>query len=549
MKKLKLLFAFLLPYILSNAQPQKNSGFPVKIDAMLSAQFRPQEPGGVALITRNGKVVYSKAFGMANIELNIPMKPGNIFRIASITKQFTAVAILQLMEQGKINLQDNISRFIPDYPAQGNKISIEHLLTHTSGIQDYTRIKDYSNQVARSVSPAEMIDYFKNEPLRFAPGTKWEYSNSNYFILGYIIEKLSGKTYAQYLEDSIFKPLGMSASTYASDSRIINNRASGYTRGDTAFENAPQISMTQPYAAGAILSTVGDLAKWQQAVQTDRLVKKQTINKAFTRYELTDGSATGYGYGWRIGRFYESSIFWHGGLINGFAAIELYLPKEDVFVTILTNCDCNKPEDIAMKMAAYVIGVPSDYKAISLDSTLLTSYTGVYANDNGEEQIVTTEGSKIYSQRGKGPKIQVQPWEKDKFYSDDALQTMEYNRDRNGGIETLTVRSRRGNELWTRTNKPIPADAGIILDETILYRYTGTYQITPEFSFTVTKENDELYLQASGQEKLQMTADSETQFFLKVNGAEIEFVKDAAGNVATAVFKQGGRKSEAKKIK
>src|SRR3569832_2509673 len=158
---------------------------------------------------------------MANFELYVPMKPDNDFRIGSITKQFTAVAILQLMEQGKLNLQDTITRFIPNYPMQHHKITIEHLLTHTSGIQSYTEMKDFMDQITLDQTPTEIIDHFKNEPMAFAPGTQWAYSNSNYFLLGYIIEKITGEFYPQYLEKHIFKPVGMTQSCYGSDEDII----------------------------------------------------------------------------------------------------------------------------------------------------------------------------------------------------------------------------------------------------------------------------------------------------------------------------------------
>src|SRR6185436_1398189 len=227
-------------------------------------------------------------------------------------------------------------RFIPGYPVQGATITIEHLLTHTSGIRDYTSIKDSVQRFKTDLTPAGMISYFQNQPMRFAPGTRYEYSNSNYFLLGYIIEKTTGKTYQQYLESNFFQPLGMTNSSYANDTRIIKNRTAGYTKAEKEMENAPAISMTQPFSAGAILSTVEDLFKWQQAVQFYKLVKKQTLEKAFTRYKLANGKETSYGYGWRFGFIQQSPSIWHGGLIDGFKTMAIYLPNEDVYVVILS---------------------------------------------------------------------------------------------------------------------------------------------------------------------------------------------------------------------
>ncbi|HEX2684342.1 MAG TPA: serine hydrolase domain-containing protein, partial [Ferruginibacter sp.] len=332
---------------LSRAQ-QDNKSF----DKILQEEFVSNSTGVTALVSSHGKIIYKKAFGMANIELNVPMQTGNVFRIGSITKQFTAVAILQLMEQGKLNLQDQITRFIPDYPMQGATITIENLLTHTSGIRDFTSIKDTTQRSKIDFTPAQMISYFQNQPMRFAPSSKYEYSNSNYFLLGYIIEKITGKTYQQYLEDNFFHPLGMSNSFYASDSKIIKDRAAGYTKTETEIVNADAISMTHPYAAGAILSTAEDLFKWQRAVQSYKLVKKETLEKAFTRYKLSNGKQSNYGYGWRMGFIQESPSLWHGGLINGFISMAMYLPKEDVYVVVLSNCNCMSPENVTAKLAA-----------------------------------------------------------------------------------------------------------------------------------------------------------------------------------------------------
>lgn len=445
-----LIIAFTLS---SSAQQSEMKELTAGYDKIMNGHFKNTGPGAAVLVAKNGEIIYKKAFGMANLEYDIPMAADNVFRIGSITKQFTAVAILQLMEKGKLNLQDEITKFIPDYPTQGNKITIENLLTHTSGIQSYTDMEDYYERMALDIKPADMIEHFKNQPMKFKPGTKWEYSNSNYFLLGYIIERITGKTYAEYLEDNFFKPLGMKNTLYGSDTKIIKKRADGYIAGENGFENAEQLSMTQPYAAGSIQSTVEDLFKWHQAVQAYKLVKKETLDKAFTRYKLADGKEVDYGYGWGLGYVQDSPTIDHGGGINGYRTMEIYLPKEDVFAVVFSNCECSSPKEIAVKLAALTIG------------------------------------------------------------------------------------------------KPINSGTEIKVDEEVLKTYTGVYEITPEFSFSVTKEQEKLFVQATGQEKIEVFAESENKFFLKVNDAQLEFVKDDTGNVTKAILYQSGRKTEAKKIK
>ena len=252
---LLILCSLLFPIPVS-AQPEDLQQLTAKFDTLLSQQFKSHEPGATALVARNGQVIYKKAFGMANLESDLPMQVDNVFWVASIGKQFTAVAILQLMEQGKLNLQDEITKFIPDYPTQGNKISIEHLLTHSSGIHNFSGMKDPEKKLALDCTPNEVIDFFKNLPMRFTPGTKWEYSNSGYFLLGYIIEQITGRPYSVYLEDNFFKPLGMTNSFYANDIRIIKNRVGAYSQGENGFLNSKPRNITHVYSAGAIQSTV-----------------------------------------------------------------------------------------------------------------------------------------------------------------------------------------------------------------------------------------------------------------------------------------------------
>ena len=227
-----------------------------KIDALLSEAFPADSPGVAVLVSVNGKILYDKAFGFADMELNVPMTTGNVFRIGSITKQFTASAILQLVEQEKISLQDDITKYLPDYPTHGHTITVEHLLTHTSGIQSYTSMSDFmEKQIRIDMTPEEVIDIFDNEPMNFAPGEQFRYNNSGYFLLGYIIEKVTGMSYQKYVEENLFKPLGLASSYYGSPSLIIKNRARGYEKKGDTLVNAAYLSMTLPYAAGSLLST------------------------------------------------------------------------------------------------------------------------------------------------------------------------------------------------------------------------------------------------------------------------------------------------------
>jgi CubicO group peptidase (beta-lactamase class C family) len=321
-----------------------------KIDSLLEVKYQPDMPGAVFLVSKKGIVIYRKAFGQANIELNVPMNPENVFQIGSMTKQFTAIAILMLLEQGKLKLDDEITKFIPNYPTNGNKITIHHLLTHTSGIKSFTRMKSIRNIAKEELTPVELIDFFKDEPMDFNPGEQFKYNNSGYVILGYIIELLSGKTFSEYIEQNIFQRLEMHSSRFASHSNIIKNRASGYHY-KKGYINNTYISFSIPFAAGSLMSTVDDMFKWQKAITNNILISDSTKKKAFTNYCLNNGENINYGYGWHLKRINGVQSIEHGGDIFGFKSMGVYVPVKDIYIIGLSNCDCNSPTEVTRKIA------------------------------------------------------------------------------------------------------------------------------------------------------------------------------------------------------
>ena len=396
-------FLFLLSFSVHTFAQNQEKAF----DKILTELFTNDGPGGTALVIKNGKTIYKKAFGKANLELDVPMQPENIFRIGSITKQFTACAILKLMEEGKLDLQDDITKYLSDYPTHGHTITIEHLLTHTSGIKSYTDLEKWTPEMhKKDFTPKEMVDWFKNEPMDFAPGTKFRYNNSAYFLLGYIIEKVAGKTYAEYIDTTFFQPLGMKNSSYGSTKRIVKNRAAGYHKGDT-YDNADFLSMTQPYAAGSLLSNVEDLSIWYHAVNSGKVISKNSLAKAHTNFKLNNGDPTIYGYGWFLGNVQGSPMYDHGGGIHGYLTASIFLPEEKVFVAVFSNCTCNAPGDAALKVAATAIGKPYEWKKINLTDKALASYEGVYESvDNGTVTLSFDKGQLYYMQSG-GEKTEI----------------------------------------------------------------------------------------------------------------------------------------------
>lgn len=531
------------------AQPLTPKQLTAEYDKILSEQFKPGETGCAALVAKNGQVIYRKAFGMADLELNVPMQPEMVFRIGSITKQFTAIAILQLMEQGKLSLQDEITKYIPDYPMHGHSITIEHLLTHTSGIKSYTNVPEFQKFIRTDMKPEEVVDLIKSRPMEFAPGTKWNYNNSGYFLLGYIIEKVSGKTYQEYIQENIFTPLGMTSSSYGDNTKIIKLRASGYQPGKDGVVNADFMSMLLPYAAGSIMSTVDDLYKWNRAVHSYKLVKKETLDMAHTPYKLSDGKLTGYGYGWFMSELQGSPTIEHGGGINGYLTSSVYLPDEDVFVALFSNNNGKAPEFSALKMAAMAIGKPQKTTEMKLDEAALKEFQGAYVNEESKEATIVLDEGKLAVARSGGSRRTMIPVGKDIFLIENTFTSVKFSRDAAGKIILATFDDRGDVTDWKKSDKPLEEKKVMVVDEALLEKYVGEYEIQPGFSIAFTREGASLFAQATGQPKFEIFAETETKFFLKVVDAQVEFIADEDGTVNKMVLYQGGQKIEGKRVK
>ncbi|WP_289663377.1 serine hydrolase [Flavobacterium panacagri] len=313
-----------------------------QIEQLLGKYNEYGQFNGSALVAENGKVIFKKGFGSANMEWNIPNQPDTKFRLGSISKQFTALLIVKLAEEGKLKLDVPITTYLPDYPKEnGDKITTHHLLTHTSGIPNYTDSPNFFKDKARNpYTPEAFVKTFSSLPLEFTPGEKFNYSNSGYFLLGYIIEKITGKTYEQYLQEVIFTPLKMVNSGYDHSDVILKNRAAGYERKGKLITNAAYLDMSIPYAAGSLYSTVEDLYLWDQALYTNKLLSAKSMESLFKPY-ISAGRAF-YGYGWFVdevnnGDKGKLNSVGHGGGINGFNTIISRYPSDKNLIVLLNN--------------------------------------------------------------------------------------------------------------------------------------------------------------------------------------------------------------------
>ncbi len=525
-----------------------------RIDAVMSEAYKPGEPGAAIVVRKDGRTIFRKGYGMADLELGVPVEPDMVFRLGSITKQFTAVSVLMLAANGKLALGDPITKYLPDVPTGGKTITVEHLLAHTSGIKSYTNMEEWLSMWRKDMTPGEIIALSKDKPLEFDPGTRWNYNNTGYVILGALIEKVSGETYEGFVNAHIFAPLGMKHSHYGSVEPVIPRRVPGYQKGKDGFINAPYLSMTQPYAAGSLISSVDDLAVWNDAVFSGKLVRKEWLDRAFTPYRLADGESSGYGYGWFVSNDRGHLSIEHGGGIHGFTSYEMTFPADSLFIGILTNSaiEDRGPEPRAVKVADLVLGrAEPERKPVTLAAGDMDALTGVYENVDKQARYITREGDKLYSQRAGGSKKEVYAASPTELFFADNPTRIKVLKDAGGKVTGLRLEARIGPaEIYAKTAKPLPAlRTEIALDPKVLDRYVGEYELAPGFTVTIVNEGGRLMSLAPGQPKVELFAESETKFFLRDVDAEIEFVADASGRVTGLVLRQGGMTMTGKRIK
>lgn len=516
-----------------------------RIDAAIAPYFKADAPGATVVVVKDGKPVLRKAYGMADTTKNVRMAPDMALRIGSLTKQFTSTAILMLAEEGRLSLDDDITKHLPDYPTRGKKITIEHLLTHTSGIASYTGKPGYGAGMARDVTVAGMIDSFKNDPLDFEPGSQFRYNNSGYFLLGAIIEKIAGQSYAGFLEQRIFKPLGMQDTYYEGHGASRAPVAAGHTRSSAGFGPARPLSMTQPYAAGSLVSTVDDLARWDAAVAAGRLLKPASWQRAFTPYRLSDGKPTSYGYGWGIGQVQGEKAISHSGGINGFTSFALRLPDQKVYVAVLTNSDAGpaNPGVVARKAAGVAIGKPyREFSEVALDGAALDAFAGTYEIEKGVQRVFRRSGNGLVMQRTGAPPVPVKAASGTEFFIPGTLDWFAFQRGTDGKVTAVTHHQDGKPVVNLRTGDAPPARQAVKIADASFDARAGRYELAPGFVLELTREGDRYFAQATGQGKLEIFPMSESAFFSQQVDAEISF------EGPNLVLKQGGRATPGRKL-
>ena len=385
------------------SEPPTDAAIAAAADRLAAEALSKTGAAGLSVaVARNGKVILSKGYGLAEVEHDVKADRDSMFRMGSITKQFTAAAIMRLVEQGKVGLDEPIAKHLPEYNMQGRVITIRHLLTHTSGIKSYTELKRVMvDEPEREFSHQEMLGMVQNEPLAFEPGTKFAYCNTGYYLLGMIIEKVSGKVYCAYLQDEFFRPLGLTHTRCDSNTEVIKGRAQGYTVAGERLVNDRGLATGTTFAAGGLLASAHDLVVWADALAGGKVVSPASYKLMSTPFALVRGGANDYGFGLFIDSFDGHARIQHGGDIFGFNSMLVRFPDDGVTVAVISNSMRVSSTRVAHDLSRAALGL-SDAAAtvtVALSDIEAARCVGVYGFPDTDWVItIIRRDGKLFSQ-------------------------------------------------------------------------------------------------------------------------------------------------------
>ncbi len=507
-------------------------------------------PGMAVLVARDGKIVYQGGFGFADLEKKVPVTTETKFRIGSVSKQFTAAAILRLADEGKLGLNDPLEKYFAGFPAG---ITLQHLLTHTSGIRSYTDKPDFLGKVAKPIKPEELIAWFRDDPPDFAPGEGFHYNNSAYFLLGEIVAKVSGKPFADCLDEMFFGPLGMKHSGIYQNASPPPDAAAGYSMVEGKPGPALDWDMSWAGGAGAMFSTVGDLYLWNEALFAGKVLKPESFKAMITPARLREGvDGMSYGYGLVMSELSRLPAIGHGGGLNGWSSDLLRLPEQRCTVVALANAlppvAGFEPAAVTRKIAgkfleADIARLPPLAEDPAVNKKTYPDFAGRYDYKNAV-MTVTVEGERLHAQLSGQPKFEIFPSAPDAFFWKVTDAKVVFQRDVKG--EVVAARHTQGGNSFTA---PRITAVAIELSEAELEAILGRYQYGPGAVLTVTRDGQSVFAQLTGQPKFGIHPKSATEFEWREVKASITFKKDADGKITGATHRQNGATFDVVKIK
>lgn len=529
------LFIIFLPRL--NAQRYSD-----RADSLLQKSLPENEHAVSVLVAKGDEILYQKILG--NADDNIKADRETIFRIGSVSKQFTAAAILKLVEMGKMSLDDTLNEYIQDFP-QGEDVTIHHLLTHTSGIRSYTDQPGFIEKVEQPVSDEELIDTIKALGYEFKPGDQWKYNNSAYYILGHLIEQVSGMTYEKFLNKHFFTPAKMKNTGVYENEATYRNEAVGYAYENGAISKALDWDMTWAGGAGNLYSTSLDLYRWSQQLFGGGLLTAESLKKAHTKVVLNDGSDHPYGYGWVIGEFKGLRSIAHGGGLHGFLSFLAYYPEIDATVIVLSNS--SPPKNIVpANLAEHLVKIffeqhLEEEEEVAVDTSDYSKYVGKYEYPGGVVMTITRENDQLFAQLSGQSRYEVYPKGEHTFFWKvvDAQITFHIG---DGGVADYAMHTQNGSQF----NAPRMKERHeVALGEGIFEKYAGEYSMQGK-AVKTWEEKEKYYLQIEGQAAFQIFPASDNKFFMKAMAVEVEFEQNE-DKAPALIIHQGGQQFRAER--
>jgi CubicO group peptidase (beta-lactamase class C family) len=505
------------------------------MDEIIRFRTEHKEFAGSVLVAKGDRVFFDKSYGMANLEWSIPNTPTTKFRIGSLTKQFTAAAILLLEEQGKLKTDDLVKTHWPDAPAAWNKVTLFHLLTHTSGMPAP------DNEAWRlSEGPTEkVVALFRDKPLDFEPGSQYAYSNAGYIVLGYLIERISGQSYDDFLKEKIFTPLGMKDTGVDSNAGIIAQRAAGYSPGPMGVTNAPYFSMASSIGSGALYSTTEDLNRWVQGLFGGKVLSAASLKKLMAPVKEN------YAMGLEVTKDKGRDVIRHGGSIAGFNTYLAWFPEEKLTIVALSNLEGDSTVGVVRRLSQLIHGetvvLPYEKREIQLPEDVMTKITGTYEFNPDANMVITMSNGKLSAALGTQETKQLMAESATRFFTPDIDVVLVVEQD-SAGAATGIVLQQDGEESHA---KRIAERVEVKLPPEVLQRYAGTYQIAPGADVIMTVEGERLMAKPPSDPKQELFAESENKFFFKTFNAQVEFTRNNSGQTTGLVFRNAGSESRA----
>lgn len=532
------------------------------LDSLFRLTFPSTEPGAIILLAKDGKPFFRKAYGMANIELPVTMNTDHKMGIGSISKQFTAMALLLLQQEGKLNVKDDIRKYLPQYNTWGRTITIDQILSHTSGIPSYTELPGFDTLADKKISNSRLISFFEKSPLIFEPGSNWSYSNSGFVLAGVIVEKITGQPFNDFVSERILKKLNMTETSFGSSDYALPGKTAEYAgntpKGKIKMET--QYDWYWAYGAGQLISTVDDMLKWDEALYGAGFIRPELLKTAHTAIPLTTGLSANYGLGWAVDTLNGKAVIQHGGSIGGYRAQGIRLPDDHIYMILLSNSGTTN-SSLTLNKALSILYNVAPVREQRQEIQSWKEMEGVYESLNSGSRLQKNMGdlpafftirtdslNRVTVQRSSSAALTLTPAGKDKLYDKSSpFTTWRFNRNAQGKVVSFTIEQLLPTMGPERTNlkiadivpaikQPVPADSAQ------LTVYTGLFRHELGSSTRIVQVKNNLYMEdPEFKTKTQLHWLNGNLFWIKELDREVNFIRDKKGNVTSIQYNNGSQ--------